>query len=212
MPARVQDVMTIEVVVAQPTTPVTQVARLLADHRLSALPVVDGGGRVLGVVSQADLLVDGRPLADGQPAATAGAVMTSPAVTVDPQATVTEAARRMQAAAGMKRLPVVTGSGRLVGIVSRADLLRPLTHPDEEIRWAIEDLLGHELLVDPARVEVEVRDGVVSLTGRIERRSLIPIVVRLAGATEGVVRVQDWLTFDLDDTRLQPSASNRQRI
>ena len=111
MPARVQDVMTIEVVVAQPTTPVKQVARLLADHRLSALPVVDGRGRVLGVVSEADLLGDGRPLADGQPPATAGAVMTSPAVTVDPQATVTEAARRMQAA-GMKRLPVVAGSGR----------------------------------------------------------------------------------------------------
>jgi CBS domain-containing protein len=172
MPVRVQDVMTIEVVVAQPTTPVKQVARLLADHRLSALPVVDGRGRVLGVVSQADLLGDGRPLADGQPV-TARAVMTSPAVTVDPQATVTEAARRMQAA-GMKRLPVVAGSGRLVGIVSRADLLRPLTRPDEEIRWAIEELLGHELLVDPARVEVEVCDGVVSLTGRVERRSLIP--------------------------------------
>jgi CBS domain-containing protein len=71
-----------------------------------------------GVVSEADLLGDGRPLADGRPAATAGAVMTSPAVTVDPQATVSEAARRMQAA-GMKRLPVVAGSGRLVGIVSR---------------------------------------------------------------------------------------------
>ena len=110
MPTRVQDVMTIEVVVAQPTTPVKQVARLLADHRLSALPVVDGRGRVLGVVSEADLLGDGRPLADGQPAATAGAVMTSPAVTVDPQATVTEAARRMQAA-GVKRLPVVAGCG-----------------------------------------------------------------------------------------------------
>lgn len=61
-------------------------------------------------------------------------------------------------------------------------------------------------------MKVEVRDGVVSLTGRVERHSLIPIVVRLAGATEGVVRVQDWLAFDLDDTRLQPSASNRQRI
>jgi CBS domain-containing protein len=164
MPARVQDVMTIEVVVAQPTTPVKQVARLLTDHRLSALPVVDGHERVLGVVCEADLLGDGRPLADGQPSATAGAVMTSPAVTVDPQATVTEAARRMQAA-GMKRLPVVAGSGRLVGIVSRADLLRPLTCPDEEICWAIEELLGSELLVDPARVEVEVRDGVVSSPG-----------------------------------------------
>jgi osmotically-inducible protein OsmY len=60
--------------------------------------------------------------------------------------------------------------------------------------------------------EVEVHDGVVNLTGQVDRRSLIPIVVRLAGAIEGVVRVQDWLTFDLDDTGLQPSTSNRPRI
>ena len=94
MPARVQDVMTIEVVVAEPTTPVKRVARLLADHRLSAMPVVDGRGRVLGVASEADLL-DSRALADGQLAAAPGEVMTSPAVTVDPQANVSEAARRM---------------------------------------------------------------------------------------------------------------------
>jgi CBS domain-containing protein len=211
MPTRVQDVMTTEVVVAYPTTPVKQVAGLLTQHGLSALPVTDGQGRVLGVVSEADLLGGGQRLADRQAAATAGEVMASPAVTVNPQATVTEAARRMQAG-GVKRLPVVAGSGRLVGIVSRADLLRPLTRPDQEIRWAIEELLGHELLVDPARVEVEVDDGVVNLTGQVERRSLIPIVVRLAGATEGVVRVQDWLTFEVDDTGLQPSSSNRQRI
>jgi osmotically-inducible protein OsmY len=68
------------------------------------------------------------------------------------------------------------------------------------------------LLVDPAWVEVEVRDGIVTLTGQVERRSLIPIMVRLAGATEGVVRVRDWLTFALDDTGLQPSTSNRPRI
>src|SRR5918999_1135074 len=204
MPTQVQDVMTTEVVVAHLATPVEQVAGLLADHGLSALPVIDGRGRVLGVVSEADLLGNSQRLADGQTAAAAGEVMASPAVTVDPQATVTEAARRMQAR-GVKRLPVVARSGRLVGIVSRADLLRPLTRPDEEIRWAIEELLGHELLVDPARVEVEVRDGIVTLTGQVERRSLIPIMVRLAGATEGVVRVRDWLTFELDDTGLQPS-------
>jgi CBS domain-containing protein len=165
MPTQVQDVMTIEVVVAHPTMPVTQVAGRLADHGFSALPVIDGHGRVPGVVSEADLLGNSQRLADGQGAATAGEVMASPAVTVHPQATVTEAARRMQAR-GVKRLPVVAGSGRLVGIVSRADLLRPLTRPDEEIRWAIEELLGHELLVDPARVEIEVRDGIAPSPGR----------------------------------------------
>lgn len=211
MPSRVQNVMTTKMVVAHPTTPVKQVAGLLAAQGLSALPVVDGRGRVVGVVSEADLLANSQLLADGRGGVTAGEVMTSPAVTVTPQATVTEAARRMQTS-GVKRLPVVAGSGRLVGIVSRADLLRPLTRPDEEIRWAIEEMLGHELLIDPARVEVEVREGVVTLTGQVERRSLIPIVVRLTGAAEGVVRVQDWLTFELDDIGLQPSRSNRQRI
>jgi len=211
MPTQVQDVMTTEVVVAHPTTPVKQVAGLLADHGLSALPVVDGRGRVLGVVSEADLLGNSQRLAHRPGVATAGEAMASPAVTVTPQATVTEAARRMQAS-GMKRLPVVASSGRLVGIVSRADLLRPLTRPDEEIRWAIEEPLGHDLLVNPARVEVEVRDGIVTLTGQVERHSLIPIMVCLVGATEGAVRVQDWLTFELDDTGLQPSSSNRQRI
>jgi CBS domain-containing protein len=123
MPTQVQDVMTTEVVVAHLATPVEQVAGLLADHGLSALPVIDGRGRVLGVVSEADLLGNSQRLADGQTAAAAGEVMASPAVTVDPQATVTEAARRMQAR-GVKRLPVVARSGRLVGIVSRADIVR----------------------------------------------------------------------------------------
>ena len=60
-----------------------------------------------------------------------------------------------------------------------------MARPDEEIRWAIEELLGHDLLVNPARVEVEVRDGIVTLTGQVERRNLIPIMVRLVGETEG---------------------------
>jgi predicted transcriptional regulator len=137
--------------------------------------------------------------------------MTSPAVTVTPHATLTEAARRMQAG-GVKRLPVVAGSGRLVGIVSRADLLRPLVRPDEQIGRDVEEMLERKLLVDPAVVEVEVRDGIVTLTGQIERRSLIPILVGLADAIEGVVRVEDWLTFDYDDIGVQPSSSNRQQI
>ena len=106
MPARVQDVMTIEVVVAHPTTRVKQVADLLAGHGLSALPVIDGQGRVLGVVSETDLFGDSQRPAGGPVATTAGEVMTSPAVTVSPHATLTEAARRMQAD-GLKRLPVV---------------------------------------------------------------------------------------------------------
>jgi CBS domain-containing protein len=210
MPTRVQDVMTIEVVVAHPTTPVKQVADLLAGHGLSALPVIDGQGRVLGVVSETDLSGDSQRPAGGPVATTAGEVMASPAVTVSPHATLTEAARRMQAD-GLKRLPVVAASGRLVGIVSRADLLRPLVRPDEHISRDVEELLERKLLV-AAGVEVEVRDGIVTLTGQLERRSLIPILVGLADGIEGVVRVKDWLTFDYDDTGVQPSSSNRQQI
>jgi CBS domain-containing protein len=210
MPTRVQDVMTIEVVVAHPTTPVKQVADLLAGHGLSALPVIDGQGRVLGVVSETDLFGDSQRPAGGPAATTAGEVMTSPAVTVSPHATLTEAARRMQAD-GLKRLPVVAASGRLIGIVSRADLLRPLVRPDEHISRDVEELLERKLLV-AAGVEVEVRDGIVTLTGQLERRSLISILVGLADGIEGVVRVEDWLTFAYDDTGVQPSSSNRQQI
>lgn len=210
MPTRVQDVMTIEVVVAHPTTRVKQVADLLAGHGLSALPVIDGQGRVLGVVSETDLFGDSQRPAGGPVATTAGEVMTSPAVTVSPHATLTEAARRMQAD-GLKRLPVVAGSGRLIGIVSRADLLRPLVRPDEHISRDVEELLERKLLV-AAGVEVEVRDGIVTLTGQLERRSLISILVGLADGIEGVVRVEDWLTFAYDDTGVQPSSSNRQQI
>jgi CBS-domain-containing membrane protein len=165
---------------------------------------------VLGVVSETDLFGDSQRPAGGPVTTTAGEVMTSPAVTVSPHATLTEAARRMQAG-GVKRLPVVAGSGRLVGIVSRADLLRPLVRPDEHIGRDVEELLERKLLV-VAGVEVEVRDGIVTLTGQIERRSLIPILVGLADAIEGVVRVEDWLTFDYDDIGVQPSSSNRQQI
>jgi CBS domain-containing protein len=210
MPTRVQDVMTIEVVVAHPTTPIKQVADLLAGHGLSALPVIDEQGRVLGVVSETDLLGDSHRPAGGPMATTAGEVMTSPAVTISPLATLTEAARRMQAD-GLKRLPVVAASGRLIGIVSRADLLRPLVRADEHISRDVEELLERKLLV-AAGVEVEVRDGIVTLTGQLERRSLIPILVGLTDRIEGVVRVEDWLTFAYDDTGVQPSSSNRQQI
>jgi CBS domain-containing protein len=211
MPTRVQDVMTIEVVVAHPTTPVKQVADLLARHGLSVLPVTDGQGRVLGVVSEADLLRDPQQPADGPVATTAGELMTSPAVTVSPHATLTEAARRMQAG-GVKHLPVVAGSGRLIGIASRADLLRPLVRPDEHISRDIKEMLERKLLVDPARVEVGVRDGIVTLTGQVERRSLRPILVHLVNSIEGIIRIENRLTFERDDTGVQPSSSNRQQI
>jgi CBS domain-containing protein len=212
---RVQDVMTRDVTCAHEDTPYKELVRLLASRRVSALPVVDNRGRVLGVVSEADLLrkqeQPARPVARllltrrrrreraKAEATVAAELMTRPAVTVDQLATVTEAARRMHRA-GVKRLPVVDVVGRLVGIVSRVDLLTSFLRPDEELRREIvEDVIFGDLFMAPDRFDVDVQDGVVTLQGRCERRSLIPTVVRAVAAVDGVVRVVNRLAYDVDD-------------
>jgi CBS domain-containing protein len=212
----VRDVMTTEVVAVQPWTPFREIVNRLAEHRISAAPVLDADGRVLGVVTEADLLLKQEhpdlelnvPLVwsrrrrlerEKAAAVVAGKLMTTPAVTVPPTATVTEAARRMHAA-GVKRLPVVDQAGRLVGIVSRADLLKVFTRPDDAIRRDImEEVIVGDFMMDPSRFFIHVDDGVVVLQGRVERRSLIPNLVRATRAVEGVVRVEVRLTFDVDD-------------
>jgi CBS domain-containing protein len=212
----VRDVMTTEVVAVQPWTPFREIVNRLAEHRISAAPVLDAEGNVLGVVTEADLLLKQEhpdlelnvPLVwsrrrrlerEKAAAVVAGKLMTTPAVTVPPTATVTEAARRMHAA-GVKRLPVVDEAGRLVGIVSRADLLKVFTRPDNAIRRDImEEVIVGDFMMDPSRFFIHVDDGVVVLQGRVERRSLIPYVVRAVHGVEGVVRVEDRLTFDVDD-------------
>jgi CBS domain-containing protein len=212
----VRDVMTTEVVTVEPSTPFKEIAARLAQHRISAVPVVDAGRRVLGIITEADLLLKQEhpdPKADisliwtrrrrreraKAAAAVAAKLMTAPAVTVAPSATVTEAARRMHAA-GVKRLPVVDETGRLVGIVSRADLLKVFTRPDEAIRsQIISEVIVGELMMDPSRFFIEVDDGVVLLQGKAERSSLIPYLVRAVHHVEGVVRVEDQLSFDVDD-------------
>jgi CBS-domain-containing membrane protein len=129
----------------------------------------------------------------------AGKLMTAPAVTVPPTATVTEAARRMHTAR-VKRLPVVDETGQLLGVVSRADLLKVFTRPDEAIRSEIiNDVIVGDLMMNPSRFFIDVDDGVVVLQGRVERRSLIPYLVRAVHHVEGVVRVENRLSFDVDD-------------
>jgi CBS-domain-containing membrane protein len=123
-------------------------------------------------------------------------LMTTPAIVVSPTATVTEAARRMHTV-GVKRLPVV---GRLVGIVSRADLLRVFIRSDEAIwRQIMDDVVVRDFMMDPSRFFIDVVDGVVVLQGRVERSRLIPLLIRAVHAVEGVVRVEDRLTSDVDD-------------
>jgi CBS-domain-containing membrane protein len=128
--------------------------------------------------------------------------MTAPAVVIEPGASVAAAARRLEQER-IKRMPVVDPKRRLVGIVSRRDLLRIHTRPDGEIRAEIIDnVLLRTLWIDPLRVEVDVMDGVVSLTGRVESRSLAGIVVAMVTEVAGVVEVIDGLTWDQDDSRV----------
>ena len=191
----VRDVMTTEVVTVQPSTPFKEIVARLARHRISAVPVLDADRRVLGVVTEADLLlkqehldaVTNVPLVwskhrrrerEKAAAVVAGKLMTAPVITVPPTATVAEAARRLLAA-GVQLVPVVDETDRLVGIVSRADLLTVFTRPDQAIESEImDDVIVAEFMMAPSRFFIHVDDGVVVLQGRVERRSLIPDLVR----------------------------------
>jgi CBS domain-containing protein len=216
MKSLVRDVMTTEVVTVEAWTPFRDIVARLTEHRISAVPVLDAEGNVLGVVTEADLLLKQEhpdlelnvPLAwsrrrrqerDKAAAVVAGKLMTTPAVTVPPTATVTDAARRMHAA-GVKRLPVVDEAGRLVGIVSRADLLKVFIRTDEAIwRQIMDDVIVGDFMMDPSRFFIHVNDAMVVLQGRVERRSLIPYLVRAVHAVEGVIQVEVRLTYDVDD-------------
>ena len=120
-------------------------------------------------------------------------------VSTSPDATVAEAARGMHAA-GVKRLPVIGEDGRLVGIVSRGDLLKVFNRPDEAIRREIiDDVIVGNFMMNPNRFFIHVDNGVVVLQGRVERHSLLPYVLRAVHGVEGVVRVENRLGYDVDD-------------
>jgi CBS domain-containing protein len=217
MKARVGSVMTARPVVAAETTGFKEIARLLAEHRISALPVVDDAGRLVGVVSEADLLLkealglrENHHIVGSNRArrehAKAGALlardlMTSPAVTIGPDAPIVEAARVMHDRA-VKRLPVVDEDRRVVGIVTRGDLLRVFLRPDALIREDIvEGLIVKTLWMDPTTIDVRVTGGVVELSGQVDRKSDIPVLTNMIGGIDGVVGVVERLRYRYDDTR-----------
>jgi CBS domain-containing protein len=212
----VKSVMTDKVVAVRAAAGFKEIADVLVDFAVSAVPVVDTKNRVIGVVSEADLLhklelagadlhrrrLDRRRVRTAKTKAagdTAEALMTAPAITIGPDAPIGDAARLMEREQ-VKRLPVVNSDGRLVGIVSRRDLLRPYLRADEAIHHdVVTEVLDRTLWVDPGMIEVSVADGRVTLCGRADRKSTATIAVRLTRAVDGVVAVIDELTWDFDD-------------
>ncbi|MEU3467340.1 CBS domain-containing protein [Streptomyces sp. NPDC006687] len=204
---KVADLMTDEVVSAAPGTAFKDVAKLLAQYDVSGVPVLDDEDRVVGVVSQTDLLAhamsgshsaEQKGTAAGPPSA--GQVMSAPAVTVHAEETAADAARLMTRRS-IERLPVVDVEDRLVGIVTRRDLLRMFLRPDSEIRRRVSDEVLTEVLGVPAGdVDVHVVDGIVTLDGQVERRSQLPALLALVERLDGVVAVASRVTARTDDT------------
>jgi CBS domain-containing protein len=216
MEHRIESVMTTEVVTARPSTPFRELVDLLQRKRISALPVVDQDDRLVGIVSEADLLVkQGYPhggddvgvvhaLRHRQRLGKAAGicaldVMTRQVVSV-PVGTEVAAAARLMIRLGIKRLPVVDGQGRLAGIVTRGDLLKVFLRPDQAISWEVaHEIVQGRIGIPRGAVAVETRNGMVSLTGQVERRSQVTELVRQVQAVHGVVSVDARLTWNVDD-------------
>jgi len=216
---KVKNVMSTDVATVRKGTPFKDVARMLARRDVSALPVVDQDGHVLGVVSEADLLVKqgtqeidftrslltwwrGRRNLRRATATTAGQLMTNPAVTVDTNSSVAGAARLLTAH-NIKRLPVTDANGKLVGIVSRKDLLTVFLRTDEDIRGDIVEHVfqhGIGIAVNPAAATVHVHDGEVTLTGQLDLKSQLSLVEDMTRHIDGVVDVTVSMTYRHDDT------------
>ncbi|CAM5298331.1 CBS domain-containing protein [Streptomyces viridifaciens] len=206
----VGELMTSAVVHVRPDTGFKEIARLFAEHDITAVPVLDQEDRPLGLVSEADLLLNeaaredpaGLLLTPDLPprerarsrATTAVGLMTAPAVCARPEWTVVEAARLMQSER-VKRLPVVDEAGRLVGIVSRSDLLRVFLRHDTAIREEIRaEVLRRVLGIDPDALDVQVHNGRVTLTGTLDHHGQAPVVERLCRSVDGVVDLTSHLS------------------
>jgi len=213
MEPTIKDVMTTRVVSVKKNASFRTMAAALRDHRVSAFPVLDDDGTVIGVVSEADMLA--KEALDSDPAGmpgmisgilrrrehekargiTAGDLMTSPPITVAPDDTVQRAARLMYTRK-VKRLPVVDADGRLVGIVSRADLLAVFDRSDEEIHKEIsDDIMLNAFLTDPQALQVTVTDGIVTLSGVPETRTVGQEILQQARHVQGVVAVRDRFSY-----------------
>jgi len=210
MRTTVGEVMTRRVVALREDAEYKDIVAALRRYRVSACPVIDTGGRVIGVVSEADLLFKqtdpalpvGLHRLDWRlhehtkaTAVTAGELMTTPAVVIDSSAPVTVAAKLMQDRL-IKRLPVVNAAGCLIGIVTRSDVLSVFERSDGDI-WdeVIKVMVDEEFALDPETLDITVRSGVVTVGGLIDRRETALRLLARIRHSEGVVAVRDRLGY-----------------
>ena len=210
MSATVKDVMTADVVAVRSDTSFKDMVGLLSTSRISALPVLDAAEHVIGVVSEADMLIKEagqasypgfftglRRRRDQEKAAgiSAAEVMSSPPIVIRPDEPVQHAARLMYER-GVKRLIVVDDPGHLLGIVSRSDVLGVFSRPDEEIRREVAGrVIRHSFRTDPALFGITVQDGIVTMAGRPETAELGQELLEAVRRVDGVVAVHDQLSY-----------------
>lgn len=199
----VVDLMTTDVITVSPETPIKDAARLMFRHRVSGLPVCDEMSCLVGIITEADFLrleVARGEADEPVPVETVGEVMNRGVVTVGPDQTIPDAAKIM-VVQDVKRLPVVDDEQHILGILSRLDVVAVFTRPDEVIEDEIrEDLIRRVLFVDPDDIDVRVLDGVVSLSGEIATRNESRLLEEITRRLDGVIRVQNELTWRLDDS------------
>ena len=211
MSGLVCDVMTRDVLVARPEATFRELVRLIEDHHVHALPVVDELGRVLGIVAESDLLIK-EELTEGhvrtplqrrgraRPAGTtAGEIMTSPVVTIDSSQTLGQAAQVFHQR-HLGRLPVVEDDGRLIGIVTRSDLLTVFLRSDEDLLVAVQEAIAAAVDDSPScTISATVDDGVVVLQGSARLLSQVMAVGALVRRVPGIVHLDVKATAVYDD-------------
>jgi CBS domain-containing protein len=218
MRCHVRDVMTVDPVTVTPATPLKELADILVEQKIGSVPVLGLHGRVLGLVAETDLLrkeelkrdpdarhsrhMTYRARRDTATAETAGELMSTHPVTARADMTVAEAARLMDRHQ-VTCLPVVDEGGKLLGVVSPRDLLRLFLRPDEEIRaQVIREVLVGYLGTNPVLVQVDVTGGVVKMTGELERKSMLSLVLPVTRAVDGVIDAEGEFSYAIDDTKL----------
>jgi len=225
-----RDIMTSPVITAWPETSIKDLVALMTTYRISGIPIVTGEGELLGIVSEADLLykellprptepvpVVRRFRLPGAAEAAERArkaeglraidIMTSPVLTTTESATVHEIAGLM-VTHQINRLPVLR-TDRVVGIVSRADVLKAFRRSDPELAEVIREGIRHDLWVDVTRLNIDVRQGRVYLEGTLDRRSEKELVEKWAAMADGVVGVESRLIYQIDDREVRPVPSRR---